>query len=161
MANHCCRSLDSLSSFSKVKGTALSTGSVSAPVRYAVRQALDQEYRKSLIKRQSEAQNPHYGGPGSSKGGNGNEDATDNDDSNKKVKSGRSMGLKRDFFGRIIQEKPPGDTVEMGKASHGSSKRTGPGDASQKAKKVWVSYHEGFSNAVRKKITMTELLSGL
>lgn len=27
--------------------------------------------------------------------------------------------------------------------------------------KVWVSYHEGFSNAVRKPITIDELLRGL
>ncbi|EFE35808.1 uncharacterized protein ARB_04742 [Trichophyton benhamiae CBS 112371] len=153
-------SLDSLNSFSKVKGTALASGSISAPVRYAVRQALDQEYRKSLIKRQSEAQNPHYGGPGSSKGGNGNDNADDNEDSSKQAKSGRSIGPKRDFFGRVIQEKPQGNN-SLG-AGPGSGKGAGPGyDASKKAKKVWVSYHEGFSNAVRKKITMTELLSGL
>ncbi|KAG8206502.1 Sister chromatid cohesion factor [Trichophyton interdigitale] len=154
-------SLDSLNSFSKVKGTALASGSISAPVRYAVRQALDQEYRKSLVKRQSEAQNPHYEGPGSSKGGNGNDsNADDNEESSKQSKSGRSIGPKRDFFGRIIQEKPQGNS-SLG-AGPGSGNGAGPGhDASKKAKKVWVSYHEGFSNAVRKKITMTELLSGL
>ncbi|EGD93790.1 sister chromatid cohesion factor [Trichophyton tonsurans CBS 112818] len=154
-------SLDSLNSFSKVKGTALASGSISAPVRYAVRQALDQEYRKSLVKRQSEAQNPHYEGPGSSKGGNGNDsNADDNEESSKQSKSGRSIGPKRDFFGRIIQEKPQGNN-SLG-AGPGSGNGAGPGhDASKKAKKVWVSYHEGFSNAVRKKITMTELLSGL
>ncbi|KAM5466936.1 Chromosome transmission fidelity protein 18 [Microsporum audouinii] len=151
-------SLDSLNSFSKVKGTALSTGSISAPVRYAVRQALDQEYRKSLIKRQSEPQTSHYGGPSGSAKGSNSKDANDGENSSKQAKSSRSTGPKRDFFGRIIPEKPPGASPDTGKAGQGSSRTS---DANKKAKKVWVSYHEGFSNAVRKKITMAELLSGL
>ncbi|KAK2823881.1 hypothetical protein FQN49_007524 [Arthroderma sp. PD_2] len=154
-------SLDSLNSFSKVKGTALSSGSTSAPVRYAVRQALDQEYRKSLIKRQSEVQHSRYGGPSLAKNTNDKGGTKDNVDNNRQTNSGRPTGPKRDFFGRIIPEKPAGSPSDTGKSGQGTKRNTNPGDAGKKSKKAWISYHEGFSNAVRKKITMTDLLSGL
>ena len=61
--------------------------------------------------------------------------------------------LKRDFFGRVIQE-PIRDTKE--------TQNGNPSDETAKAgRKVWVTYHEGFSNAVRKPISMGELLAGL
>lgn len=64
-----------------------------------------------------------------------------------------SVGGKRDFFGRIINEARP---MSAGKAS------SKPDSASAKdgGGRVWVSFHEGFSNAVRKPITLGELLEG-
>ena len=65
------------------------------------------------------------------------------DEVNKKV-------VKRDFFGRVIREKP----LLEGEVR----KQTKPeGDEDR----IWVSFHEGFSNAVRKPITMEELFRGL
>ena len=58
---------------------------------------------------------------------------------------------RRDFFGRVISDYRP--------------KSSGKGSGVQTAKKevqdegrVWVSFHEGFSNAVRKPITLRELM---
>lgn len=67
---------------------------------------------------------------------------------------------KRDFFGRIIIGKP----VEKDKNDSGSKGVTGrkrAKDTEDEEAKVWLSFHEGFSNAVRKGISMRELLSGL
>lgn len=56
---------------------------------------------------------------------------------------------KRDFFGRIINEaRPPG----------AGTNRPGTAGKSKDEKRVWVSFHEGYSNAVRKPITLKELL---
>ncbi|KAJ5577697.1 uncharacterized protein N7459_006661 [Penicillium hispanicum] len=130
--------IDSLVSFSK-----LESSSGSAPVRYAVRQVLDQEYRKETLRKQSDTLSTSKYAIGKAGGGQG-------DASQKAMKEGL---VKRDFFGRVIQEpiseeKKPDDH--------------NPADEASKAgRKVWVTYHEGFSNAVRKPISMGELLTGL
>ena len=59
---------------------------------------------------------------------------------------------KRDFFGRIINE-----VIPNGKASDVSKALATPSTGSD-GKRVWVSFHEGFSNAVRKPITLKELM---
>lgn len=69
----------------------------------------------------------------------------------------RVLGAKKDFFGRIVEEIMPLQEVD-GNADGG--KRKGKEDVIDE-KKVWVSYHEGFSNAVRKPLTVEELLRGL
>ena len=61
---------------------------------------------------------------------------------------GKDPGLKRDFFGRIISStdlegKKVTTTGSVGKA------------------RIWVVYHEGFSNAVRKPIALKDLMAGL
>ncbi|KKA22647.1 Sister chromatid cohesion factor (Chl12) [Rasamsonia emersonii CBS 393.64] len=139
--------------FSKIKGTELESGS-SAPIRYAVRQVLDQEYRKEALKKQSEASQSKYGGDSgkSRKKGNGDEDK-DNDS----AKSSRDdHGVKRDFFGRIINEASPAPAKDAGNRPQ---KRKSDGQKIER--RVWVTYHEGFSNAVRKPISMSELLAEL
>lgn len=72
-------------------------------------------------------------------------------------KGARLNGPKRDFFGRIIVDKPT--EKKKGKGKEPERKRAK--DAGDEEAKVWVSFHEGFSNAVRKGISMKELLSGL
>ncbi|KAJ9376449.1 hypothetical protein DTO063F5_8784 [Paecilomyces variotii] len=136
--------LDVLTSFSKIKGTSLASGG-SAPVRYAVRQVLDQEYRKETMRKQSEASQLKYTKPGRK--------SRDEEEDKENAKSGRNSGAKRDFFGRIIEEPVPGPTNRKDSGEHKETKPTGS--------KVWVTFHEGFSNAVRKPISMSELLSGL
>lgn len=78
-------------------------------------------------------------------------------------RSGTSMdeegetGVKRtkvvkDFFGRVkVIEKPVGETI----AEEERRKRKEAGEAEGM---VWISYHEGFSNAVRKPLTLAELM---
>lgn len=139
------RPLDSLVTFSKTKGTNLSTLSGSAPVRYAVRQVLDQEYRKETVRKQSEAISSSKLKAATGKSA---------DEQKRKNEAKAAAGLvKRDFFGRVIREPtpPPTDSEESRKLS----------EANKAGRKVWVTYHDGFSNAVRKPISMGELLAGL
>jgi chromosome transmission fidelity protein 18 len=115
-----------------------------APVRYAVRQVLDQEYHKETTRKQSEhsvsgkyalGKTPQPG-----------------EAAKKSMKEGL---VKRDFFGRILETPSPN-------SKEGESSEEGASDDLSKAgRKVWVTYHEGFSNAVRKPISMSELMAGL
>ena len=117
----------------------------SAPVRYAVRQVLDQEYRKETTRKQPDALNA---GGKSVLGRSGSEHGT------LAQKAMREGAVKRDFFGRVIQ-----DPVSVSKDSEDGTSRTD--ETSKAGRKVWVTFHEGFSNAVRKPISMGELLAGL
>lgn len=146
------RPLDALVSFSKIKGSELESGG-SAPVRYAVRQVLDQEYRKEALKKQSEASQSKYGGDSDKSRKKDNEDEEDKE--NDPAKSSRD-GVKRDFFGRIINEESPAPAKDAGNRPQ---KRKSDGQKMER--RVWVTYHEGFSNAVRKPISMSELLAEL
>ena len=62
---------------------------------------------------------------------------------------------KRDFFGRIVAE-PTRPGSRDGSRTGGQQTEVGK----EQDKKVWVSFHEGFSNAVRKPITLEELMRG-
>lgn len=135
------RPIDSLVAFSKMHGS-LGSASGSAPVRYAVRQVLDQEYRQETMRKQSGVLTTK---PGLVKSASEQGGATQ-----RALKEGL---VKRDFFGRVIQEPVP---------EKKDTEWQNPVDESSKAgRKVWVTYHEGFSNAVRKPISMGELLAGL
>ncbi|PKX90676.1 putative sister chromatid cohesion factor (Chl12) [Aspergillus novofumigatus IBT 16806] len=140
--------LDSLVTFHKTKGTSADTGG-SAPVRYAVRQVLDQEYRKETMRKQSEALSSSRAG----KTSNGKSGKNDDGPSAKKNAIRNAPGIKRDFFGRILQEPEP-----LPQSSDGSPVQN---EASKAGRKVWITYHDGFSNAVRKTISMNELMAGL
>jgi chromosome transmission fidelity protein 18 len=69
----------------------------------------------------------------------------------KKVKE-----VKRDFFGRVVVREEDQDTEEGRR-----KKRKEEKEERDEEQKVWLSFHEGFSNAVRKGITLEELMSGL
>lgn len=71
---------------------------------------------------------------------------------------------RRDFFGRII-------TIQQDKQDDGVLRNSNGGDTEIKGgmitrgksgviNQVWVSFNEGFSNAVRKPITIEELMRG-
>ncbi|KAK2734974.1 hypothetical protein FQN57_001409 [Myotisia sp. PD_48] len=144
--------LDKLTTFSKVKGTILASSSSSVPVRYAVRQTLDQEYQKDLLQRQSQARQARLGGLASDIPQAGGKPGV-----TKVPKVAGPEGSKKDFFGRIITTKTP-----VTKEDEQKTTRQGVGKpGTRKQRAAWITYHEGFSNAVRKKITMAELLSGL
>jgi len=151
LANH-IRPLDGLVTFE----TAIASAGAPAPVRYAVRQVLDQEYQKNIIVRENAARQARY------KAGNP-EDDVEFSISNKENKGHhaqeRVLGAKKDFFGRVIRE----ETMPLGEID-GNAQAEGKGGKKKDGKddnKVWVSFHEGFSNAVRKPITIEELLRGL
>jgi chromosome transmission fidelity protein 18 len=146
-----CRPLDTLVTFE----TGISLMGAPAPVRYAVRQVLDQEYQKNIIVRENAARQARY------KAGNA-EDDVEFSISNKESKGHhaqeRVLGAKKDFFGRVVREEvmPLGEIDGNAHADGKLSKKEVKDD-----NKVWVSFHEGFSNAVRKPITIDELLRGL
>lgn len=128
----------------------------SAPVRYAVRQVLDQEYQKVAKLAANGARQARF------KSGNalgddssytfkpGNED--------KRVKAlnydENPLKIKKDFFGRVLSDKSDPFQEMDGNGQKIPS-------AEDIESKVWVTFHEGFSNAVRKPITLEELLRGL
>ncbi|KAL2060932.1 hypothetical protein VTL71DRAFT_8984 [Oculimacula yallundae] len=138
------------------------------PVRYAVRQVLDQEYQKNIIVRENAARQARY------KAGNPDDDVEFSIASREHKGMGRPgldmemvVAPKKDFFGREVRE--VFGEVD-GNAGAGAGGEEGEREGRKKGKrdgkgkddnKVWVSFHEGFSNAVRKPITVEELLRGL
>ncbi|PWW72546.1 P-loop containing nucleoside triphosphate hydrolase protein [Tuber magnatum] len=129
-----------------------STEHAPAPVRYAVRQVLDQECRKEHLRRRELARQSRMGV--SNDIPQLKKPATAPDTPNLKRKKVRE--IKKDFFGRIIVKEEDEDTEEGRR-----KKRKEEKDVKGEEQKVWVSFHEGFSNAVRKGITLDELMNGL
>ncbi|RPB01190.1 P-loop containing nucleoside triphosphate hydrolase protein [Choiromyces venosus 120613-1] len=141
--------IDTLSVYSTL---ANSTELAPVPVRYAVRQVLDQEYKKELLRRRELARQSRMGVrndiPQLKK------PTTTPDTLNLKRKKVRE--IKKDFFGRIVAREEDEDTEEGRR-----KKRKEEKEEREEEQKVWLSFHEGFSNAVRKGITLDELMSGL
>lgn len=137
-----------------------------APTRYAVRQVLDQELQKTLAMRENAARQARFQG-GSAAGVH--EDYVFNDkESNPGMKKANTSGtkeffaagtgkenagdVKRDFFGRVIKQ-----PVRVLGETDGN---VGKGEKKEDIN-VWVTFHEGQNNAVRKPISLQELLRGL
>ncbi|KAG9230624.1 hypothetical protein BJ875DRAFT_408564 [Amylocarpus encephaloides] len=135
--------------------TTPSTAAAPAPVRYAVRQVLDQEYQKNIIARENAARQARYRA--------GNLDGTvdfaftKSKGENDFLPEEREVGPRKDFFGRTIKETP----MPLGEIDGNAEVEKRKGKGGKDDGKVWVSYHEGFSNAVRKPITIEELFRGL
>lgn len=70
-----------------------------------------------------------------------------------------TTGVKRDFFGRVVQEHPI--SIGDGKETDQKGCPRNPDPSKESRGKVFVSFHEGFSNAVRKPITLDDLMRGL
>lgn len=66
---------------------------------------------------------------------------------------------KRDFFGRIIKVEPRPLQETDGNGDKTGKKSTE--DVGKGENLVWVTFHEGLNNAVRKPISLDELLRGL
>jgi chromosome transmission fidelity protein 18 len=68
-----------------------------------------------------------------------------------------AISVQKDFFGRVIKTQ-----VRPLQETDGNNRGKARDEPFGKAEtKVWVTFHEGFSNAVRKPITLDELLQGL
>ncbi|CAK7270066.1 Chromosome transmission fidelity protein 18 [Sporothrix epigloea] len=168
--------LDMLASFETATASGLLTATSAAPTRYAVRQVLDQELRKTLAARddaarqarfQAGAASAHAMLPGDADKENGDRD---------KSKTGRlkrtstaadlnydeHAAVKRDFFGRILapSEALAGQDL-YGNAHDGRARNKGGDNRKTEAQRVWVTFHEGLNNAVRKSISVDEFLQGL
>ena len=150
------RPLDTLATYATT-----SQAGPAAPTRYAIRQALDQEYHKFLIKRSDEARQARYNA-GHALGAEEQEDLDVAEQKHPKADGNaskvKSKALKRDFFGRIVDvvlRRSSADGKESEDQSHQEMAKL---EAKADARTGWVSFHEGFSNAVRKPITLEELL---
>lgn len=70
------------------------------------------------------------------------------------------LGVKKDFFGRVIENTEARALKETN--ANGRPKSRSEGDGALKGEaKIWVTFHEGLNNAVRKPISLNELLRGL
>lgn len=145
------RPLDTLSVFRTLVATAGEP--VAAPTRYAVRQVLDQACRKEILVQKEAARHARMG--------------TANDAPQLKQNLSMAASLenalkrkknevKKDFFGRVVvaNDEPKEDEEEGG-----SKRKKVKGEEPKET--VWLSFHEGFSNAVRKGVTLDEFMSGL
>jgi chromosome transmission fidelity protein 18 len=142
------RDLDALSTFE----TASSLLSSQAPTRYAVRQVLDQELQRTLAQRESQARQARF------KAGGGSVFSTplpsdDKENLRKGIMEDAKTAtmVKRDFFGRVIEARPLAELD--GNSAERRTKR--------EERRVWVTYHEGLNNAVRKPMSLQEFLRGL
>lgn len=141
--------IDILATFETIARNGQPTAS---PSRYAVRQVLDQEYQKYILRQSAEMRQARYNAGGI----NGQPSSTQTvrglvQSETDGMKTLKPSQVRRDFFGRIIQDGDGG--LLMKQAKNSASVREG--------NEVWVSFHEGFSNAVRKPITMEELMKGV
>ncbi|KZL81712.1 chromosome transmission fidelity protein 18 [Colletotrichum incanum] len=124
-----------------------------APTRYAVRQVLDQELQKTITLREAAARQARFKAGGSM----GLEEVPVHDNKENVLKEQARIleaSVKRDFFGRIVPTRPLGEV-------DGNAKRKKEQGHEKSDNKVWVTYHEGMNNAVRKPITLQEFLKGM
>ncbi|KAF2639448.1 chromosome transmission fidelity protein 18 [Massarina eburnea CBS 473.64] len=134
--------LDSLAAFDTLAGRK------DDKVRYAVRSVLETEWKKESVKIDDDARKRR----GGHVDGDEAEEVKEPVNVDKAVEE-ITKAVKRDFFGRVIVAKPlaKGEKAKVEKliGKSGDEGRT------------WVSFHEGFSNAVRKPVTIDELIRGL
>jgi chromosome transmission fidelity protein 18 len=137
--------LDSLGSFETMKN-------VDKGVRYAVRQVLEMEWRKRELKKGDETRIKKMAG----------EDMTDGKNQAKGADLRKTI-VKRDFFGRVVQE--AANSTRLTSLDGSTMVADGRPDDNDESKdgegRVWVSFNEGFSNAVRKPVTLKELLDSM
>lgn len=151
-------------------------------VRYAVRQVLEQEHAKELMRKEQESANARMTkaiGATTAAGETHGRCAADEEERDlKKVIEKASVGVqkssstttavKRDFFGRPIVVAVPdvddsrdgADGAEFSGLGQKRRKKEAAGYGEAEGR-IWISYHEGFSNAVKKPITMKELMDGM
>jgi chromosome transmission fidelity protein 18 len=111
---------------------------------------LDQEYRKEKILQESRARQARTSATAASQYDADENKENDSPQAKPQSRPDTKMApVKRDFFGRVINEARPVSVGE--KAMKNSSQVNEEG-------RIWVSFHEGFSNAVRKPITLKELM---
>ncbi|EAT79270.2 hypothetical protein HBI56_161860 [Parastagonospora nodorum] len=122
------------------------SGKKEEKVRYAVRSVLEQEWRKESARMDMDNRKRRGGQTEADEVEEQKEEKT----TEEKVAAANARAVKRDFFGRVIEEKP----LLEGQVKKRENKGGDEG-------RIWVSFNEGYSNAVRKPITIDELLRGL
>ncbi|POR33888.1 Chromosome transmission fidelity protein 18 [Tolypocladium paradoxum] len=144
--------LDALSTFET--GASLLLPS-QAPTRYAVRQVLDQELRRTVALRETTARQARFqaGNPSHPLAPALPLTPMDNKENLRKMVEDAKAAtvIKRDFFGRIVEAKPLSELER-----NNAEKR-----ARREERKVWVTFHEGLNNAVRKPLSLQEFMRTL
>ncbi|KAM0514215.1 hypothetical protein ACHAPE_007052 [Trichoderma viride] len=120
------------------------------PTRFAVRQVLDQELHRTLAIRETVARQARFRAGrvvGESDQHQPQSLTQSSKDDMAIVEDG--LAVKKDFFGRIIQAQPLAEVTG------------GAREMAATQEKVWVTFHEGLNNAVRKPMMLREFLNGL
>ena len=157
--------LDELGTFgtasSSTKDGTASGGSGGEKVRYAIRQVLAQEHGREVVRREKNARVRRAGLPFLDADARGEDHAVPLPAAAKVGTAAgaasaniKITGVKRDFFGRPVV----GPSATGGGAIGGEGPRK---EETGREGRVWVTYHDGFSNAVRKPITLKQLMEGL
>lgn len=153
-------SIDELGTY-ETGGKSFGDGAQGGKQRFAVRQVLDQEWKKEERRRAEAARMARF--KGGALAGADEEDGAETMASRAAVTAGdleaarlAKMAVKRDFFGRVIATPIP----SPGASADGQGKGK-TAEAEGEAGRVWVTFHEGFSNAVRKPLGLGELMRGL
>ena len=112
---------------------------------------MKQEHQKCILRKQAEARQARYHASGDLDPSiHTAADSATIAEGNGSQGVQKATTAKRDFFGRpMSREESALSDLNRSKSSSGAVKEE---------KKVWVTYHEGYSNAVRKPITLEELL---
>lgn len=150
-------------------GGGVSVSTTGEKVRYAVRQVLEQEHAREVARREQEARVARVksavfevaGGAGGALR-QGEEDEREAELA-AKMAAAEKRAVKRDFFGRAIVETSASAAASDSPDAREQAKPNGSvGSGKEKEEgRIWITYHEGFSNAVRKPITLKELMEGL
>jgi chromosome transmission fidelity protein 18 len=124
-------------------------------VRFAVRQVLEMEWKRENLKLEGEARRKRGGADEFEELPDKVSKETPAEEAKRKERMKEKL-VKRDFFGRVMVAKPvlANGVVEV-------MKKTRAEKAADEEGRVWISFHEGFSNAVRKPVTIEELMRGL
>ncbi|KPM43636.1 Chromosome transmission fidelity protein 18 [Neonectria ditissima] len=145
--------LDALATFETAASLMLAS---QAPTRYAVRQVLDQELKLTIAAREALARQARFKA--------GNPFGHDETAFNNKEKAAKNKALaiaeaakeatlvKRDFFGRVIE-------VRVLNLHEKSEERRAL--QAEKERNIWVTYHEGLNNAVKKPMSFQEFMASL
>ncbi|EHK43527.1 hypothetical protein TRIATDRAFT_34454 [Trichoderma atroviride IMI 206040] len=121
------------------------------PTRFAVRQVLDQELHRTLAIRETVARQARFRAGrvvGESDQHQPQSLTQPSKDDMAIVEDG--LVVKKDFFGRIIQAQPLAEVTGGAREKKAATQE-----------KVWVTFHEGLNNAVRKPMMLREFLNGL
>lgn len=130
-------------------------GDAGGKTRYAVRQVLEQEWKREETRRAEEARLARFGVSNLTGTKTAHPSTT-------KPKSARDLNIDsdgkkvtRDFFGRIV-------VVPDGETAADKAKREARANGKGKQNLgVWITFNEGYSNAVRKPITLAEFMKDL
>lgn len=144
--------LDALATFETAASLSLPS---SAPTRYAVRQVLDQELQRTIALREAQARQArfHAGNPSSSISTAAILAPAIRNVADQENGKTAAVAVKRDFFGRVVEARPLAE-LDVNAVAESRARK-------EEKAKVWVTYHEGLNNAVRKPITVQEFLGGL